>query len=131
MGQAAAKKNDLMTATDMHSVTVDGSATPQSLPHSFNGRLSTNLSSNVYVNGQAAAVKGSEAMNRPGHTPTAPGTAFVNPPSNRGVVTSGSGTVFVNGRSAARSGDSVRTCADPAANTSGRLSASGDVYIGG
>ena len=130
MGKPAAKQNDSITATDVHDVVVDGSATPQSLPHPFNGRLDNDLSRNVYVNGQAAATKGSGATNSPPHTPTPPGKSFVNPPGNRGVIIGGSGSGYITGRSAARDGDSARTCADPAANTTGSVNAAGNVYMG-
>ncbi len=130
MSQPAAKQNDPIIATDMHDVTVTGSVTPQSLPHPFNGRLDSGLSSNVFVNGLAAATVGSNASNQPPHIPTAPGVAFVLPPSNRGRVTTGSGTVFINGLAAARSGDTAQTCADPLPNNSGNVVATGNVYIG-
>ena len=115
----------------MHIVNVPGTPpTTQTLPHPFNGRLDGNLSRDVYIGGNAAATVGSTATNSPPHTPTAPGTTFVNLPSNSGRVTSGSRTVFINGKAAVRGGDSAQTCADPVPNTGSTVSARGNVYFG-
>ena len=112
-------------------VKIDDSKPPVAQVLPFSGQLQDGLSSDVYIHGQAAAVVGSGAQNYPAHTPIAPGVAFVNPPSNRGRVTSGSSTVFINGKAAARSGDSAETCSDPAPNRSGSVVVnSGEVYFG-
>ena len=129
MAKRAAKQNDRIVARDRHFVNVDGSY--RLLPHRFDGRLVKNLSRDVRINGQRAATVGSVAINRPPHTPTSPGTSFQTRPSNRGSVRTGSSTVFINGRPAARQGDFTETCADPAPNQNGRVQVEvGNVFIG-
>lgn len=122
-----------MTATDTHVVLVPspGGPTPTPLPHPFAGQLVEGLSSDVLIDGLPAAVVGSAAQNMPPHVPTAPGTGFQTPPSNRGTVQAGSATVLVNGKGAARVGDTVVTCNDPADLPVGSIvSGSGTVLIG-
>ena len=111
---AAAKRGDHIVATDIHLVLVQGSPTP--LMHPFKAELKTNLSANVYFEGSEAATVGSSGKNDPPHLPTAPGTAFQNRPDNVGEITSGSETVLINDKPAARAGDLARTCADPTPN---------------
>lgn len=113
MGQPAAKQNDTAVGVDIHVVMVPappGSPVPTPLPHPFNGILDTNLSSDVKVEGMAAATVGSIATNTPPHIPTPPGVSFQSPPDNKGDVTSGSTTVLINGKGAARVGDPVASC---------------------
>ena len=81
------------------------------------------------IEGQAAATAGSTATNSPAHTPAPPGNAFQTPPSNRGVILGGSGTVRVNGKPAARAGDQTETCADPAPNRNGRAEVNGTTTV--
>ena len=133
MSKPAAKQGDTITASESHIVMVPSStgSTPTPLPHPFRGTLTLNLSSNVFINGQPAAMQGSGAINTPPHVPTSPGTSFQTPPSNRGIIMSGSSSVKINGRSAARIGDTVQTCADPAPNLGGQLIGSSNVHIGG
>lgn len=130
MGQPAAKQGDRINATDNHTVLLASGLT-QTLPHPFNGNLSGNLSNNVWIDGRPAATLGSTAINTPPHIPQAPGVSFVVPPTNQGVIQSGSASVYINGKAAARSGDTTRTCADPAPNLAGQLVVTGStVFIG-
>ncbi len=133
MGQPAAKQGDQVIAVDIHIVMVPSPSgpVPTPLPHPFSGMLDGNLSQNVNVMGMPAATAGSTADNQPPHLPTPPGTAFQIPPTNKATIIKGSGTVMINGKPAARLGDTVQTCADPAPNTSGQLMASSTVLIGG
>lgn len=114
-GQPAARRGDTVVGIDIHVVLVPSptGAVPTPLPHPFSGRLTEELSRDVRIQNQPAATVGSVAPNRPRHVPTPPGTSFQRPPSNRGTVAQGSGSVLVNGRKAARAGDRVRTCNDP------------------
>ena len=129
MGQPAAAQGDQVTAMDTHLVIVpSGPPVTQMLP--FSGRLVDGLSSNVRIQQRPAAVSGSTAVNTPLHLPIAPGTAFSRPPSNQGTVQSGSATVRINGRPAARAGDPVTTCNDPADLPAGTIVAAGPVRIG-
>jgi uncharacterized Zn-binding protein involved in type VI secretion len=130
MGQPAAKQGDQVTGVDTHIVVLPAPASPSPLPHPFAGKLTGGLSSDVKIMGKPAATVGSTANNSPAHLPTAPGTAFQKPPSNQGTVRTGSPTVRINGKAAARTGDKVSTCNDPADLPTGTVVASGTVMIG-
>lgn len=110
----AAKKGDMITATDTHIVMIPspGGPVPTPLPHPFMGQLDNALSGDVNIDGQPAAVVGSKATNTPSHIPQ--GGPFQTPPKDQGEVMIGSTTVFINGKAAARNGDTALTCNDPA-----------------
>src|SRR6267378_3911671 len=116
MGQPAAKKGDQVTATDIHIVMVPAPPAPPvptPLPHPFVGIIQGELSSDVNVMGLPAATVGSTADNTPVHIPTPPGVSFQKPPSNKATIKIGSTTVKINGKAAARNGDTAETCNDP------------------
>ena len=131
MGRPAAKQGDRVTATDPHLIQPPGAPPPPPVltPHPFAGVLTQSLSTDVRIEGRAAATTGSVAVNTPPHLPI--GGLFVNPPANRATVRAGSGTVRINGRAAARAGDAAETCADPTPNPGGVVVAAGTVRIGG
>jgi uncharacterized Zn-binding protein involved in type VI secretion len=132
MGQPAAKQGDQVVATDTHIVIVPGTPpTPTPLPHPFTGLLNGALSPDVKIMGMPAATVGSTAENTPPHIPTPPGTTFQNPPANKGTIQMGSQTVNINGKAAARHGDTATTCNDPADIPVGTVVAVGTVLIGG
>ena len=127
MGLPAAKQGDRVTGVDLHVVvTPAGVAAP--LPHPFNGVLDGNLSATVRVEGRPAATAGSTATNLPPHLPA--GGTFQRPPTNLGTVQSGSPTVRIGGLPAARAGDPVVTCNDPADAPVGQVVGAGSVGIG-
>ena len=133
MGSPAAKQNDIVVGVDVHIVLVPsppGSPVPTPLPHPFSGPLDRELSSDVSIEGSAAATKGSVATNQPPHVPTPPGTSFQTPPDNEGTVAIGSATVNINGKPAARIGDLVDTCNDVGAPPSSTIVGSSTVFIG-
>ncbi len=80
--------------------------------------------------GQPAATVGSTADNTPPHIPTPPGTAFQKPPANKATIQLGSQTVRINGKPAARNGDTATTCNDPTDLPVGTVVAVGTVLIG-
>lgn len=131
MGQPGAKQGDRIVATDTHIVLVPapGGPVPTPLPHPFNGTIDGSLSRNVKIAGLPAATMGSTATNTPPHIPQ--GGPFQRPPSNRGQIISGSATVLINGKAAARNGDTALTCNDPVDQPVGTVVASGTVMIGG
>ncbi|MEM9218142.1 MAG: PAAR domain-containing protein [Cyanobacteria bacterium P01_F01_bin.150] len=135
MGQSAAKQNDQVLGTDTHIVMVPappGSPVPTPLPHPFTGIINGNLSGDVNIMGMPAATVDSTADNTPAHIPTPPGTTFQNPPTNKATITLGSQTVNINGKAAARNGDTAETCNDPQdAPVGSVLVAGGTVFIGG
>ena len=102
MGQPAAKQGDRITATDTHIVLVPSASgtTPVPMPFPFKGIINGNLSSDVLFDKQPAATKDSTAQNTPSHIPR--GGSFQRPPTNQGRINSGSSTVFINGKPAAR-----------------------------
>lgn len=112
MGQPAARQNDPVQATDIHIIMVPspGGAVPTPTPHPFNGQLLQGLSTDVMIDGLAAATQGSIAHNIPVHVPQ--GGPFQVPPTNQGTVQVGSATVLINGKPAARMNDQVLTCFD-------------------
>jgi uncharacterized Zn-binding protein involved in type VI secretion len=131
MGQPAAKQGDRVVATDTHIILIPtpGGPVPTPLPHPFTGQLDGGLSQNVNIEGKPAATQGSTATNSPAHIPQ--GGPFQQPPQNRATIQTGSGTVFINGKPAARSGDTALTCNDPADLPVGTVVAAGRVTIGG
>ncbi len=131
MGQPAAKQGDQILATDTHIVMIPspGGPVPTPLPHPFTGQINDALSNDVNIDGQPAAVQGSKAANMPAHIPQ--GGPFQSPPSNQAEIMMGSATVFINGKPAARNGDTAMTCNDPADLPVGTVLAVGTVMIGG
>jgi uncharacterized Zn-binding protein involved in type VI secretion len=127
----AAKQGDKIVATDIHIVMIPspGGPVPTPLPHPFNGMIDGNLSMDVNIMGMPAAVVGSTATNIPAHIPQ--GGPFQTPPANSGSIEMGSSTVSINGKAAARMGDTAKTCNDPADVPVGTVIASGTVMIGG
>lgn len=87
-----------------------GGPVPTPLPHPFTGIIDQALSGDVNVMGQPAATKDSQASNTPPHIPTPPGTSFQSPPDDLATINSGSATVKINGKPAARMGDTAETC---------------------
>lgn len=129
MGQPAARQGDRIVAFDTHLIQPPGPTSPVPVPHPFAGILDGALSQDVKIGGAAAATVDSTATNTPSHIPI--GGTFVNPPTNRATVTTGSATVKINGKAAARAGDTARTCNDPVDLPVGKVVAVGQVLIGG
>jgi uncharacterized Zn-binding protein involved in type VI secretion len=128
MGQPAAKRGDSITASDTH-LTQVGQVTSLTPGHVFNGTIDGGLSADVTIGGQPAATVDSTATNTPPHVPLT--GVFVSPPSNKGRIIRGSSTVTINGRAAARAGDTAETCNDPRDAPVGTVLAAGTVTIGG
>ncbi|VVB94574.1 PAAR motif protein [uncultured archaeon] len=132
MGQPAAKQGDQIMATDTHIIMIPappGPPVPTPLPHPFVGIIDGGLSSDVKIMGMPAATVDSTASNTPPHIPQ--GGPFQNPPSNKATIKIGSTTVKINGKMAARSGDTAMTCNDPSDLPVGQVIAVGTVLIGG
>jgi uncharacterized Zn-binding protein involved in type VI secretion len=131
MGQPAAKQGDQIVGVDTHIIMIPspGGPVPTPLPHPFSGILDGSLSSDVKIMGMNAATLNSTATNTPPHIPQ--GGPFQAPPSNRGQIIMGSNTVLINGKGAARNGDTANTCNDPADMPVGTVIAVGTVLIGG
>lgn len=138
MGQAAAKLGDKIInkpgMQDIHMVVTAILPPPPPVPVMlpFSGIIQGGVSSNVRIMGKPAATVGSTAKNIPPHIPPA-GTTFVIPPTNEGTIISGSMTVKINSKMAARQGDTALTCDDPAPMPVGQVDVPGisTVNIGG
>lgn len=128
MGQPAAKQGDQVTAVDMHLIQPPGSTSPVMVPHPFNGIIDNGLSADVNIESRPAATLNSTATNTPPHIPIV--GSFVTPPSNQARITVGSPTVLINGKPAARSGDTALTCNDPLDLPAGTVVAVSTVLIG-
>lgn len=129
MGQPAAKQGDQVMATDIHIVMIPGTLpVPTPLPHPFTGMIDGGLSADVKIMGKAAATVDSTATNTPSHI--SQGGPFQKPPANKGTIKMGSQTVKINGKAAARNGDTAMTCNDPADQPVGTVVAVGTVLVG-
>ena len=132
MTRPAAKQGDQIMATDIHIILnpSPGGPVPTPTPHPFVGIIDGGLSPDVMIMGRPAATVGSTGTNTPPHIPIGAGP-FQKPPSNRGTITTGSATVLINNKPAARVGDQALTCNDPVDLPVGTVAAAGTVLIGG
>lgn len=130
-GLPAAKMGDQVIATDIHIIMnpSPGGPVPTPTPHPFTGVLQGNLSANVFIEKRPAATAGSIAINTPPHIPIGAGP-FAIPPTNQGTIIVGSFTVLINGKPAARAGDTALTCNDPVPLPGGKVVAVSTVLIG-
>lgn len=125
MGKPAAKKGDQVVGACTHKLMVQGAPTPTPMP--FSGMLDNQLSADVLIGGQQAAVAGSQGSNTPQHIAPA-ATPFQVPPDNKATIDQGSKTVLINGKGAARAGDPATICDE--LKTKGQVVAAGTVLIG-
>lgn len=126
MGLPAAKMGDKVVGVDIHIVMIPAPPAPPvptPLPHPFNGTIASGCSTNVMIEGKAAATVGSVANNTPPHIPQ--GGPFQAPPTNQGNIIVGSATVMINNKPAARMGDTAMTCNDPAPLPNGKVVVAG------
>ncbi len=130
MPASAAKQGDKIVGVDTHVLMVPSPAgpVPTPTPMPFSGTIDTSCSTDVLIEAMPAAVQGSTASNAPAHFPTV--GPFQTPPSNKGTITAGSSSVFINGKPAARSGDAALTCNDPSDLPNGTIVATGSVLVG-
>jgi uncharacterized Zn-binding protein involved in type VI secretion len=128
MGFPAAKQGDQVIATDIHLIQPPGPSSPVPVPHPFTGIIDSALSSDVKIMDLPAATLNSTATNTPPHIPI--GGTFVKPPSNKATIIKGSATVNINGKPAARNGDTALTCNDPVDLPVGTVVAVSTVNIG-
>ncbi len=131
MSAPAAKLGDKIVGIDTHNVLVPSPAGPvvTPMPMPFQGPLIDGLSQTVCIDNMPAATKDSAALANPPHI--AAGGPFQKPPANRGTVTNGSTSVFVDNKCVARAGDDATTCNDPVDAPNGVVVASGTVFVGG
>jgi uncharacterized Zn-binding protein involved in type VI secretion len=125
MGQPAAKMGDKIIAVDTHIYMIPSPGGPVAtpLPSPFNGLIAGGCSNNVMIEGKPAATVDSTANNVPPHMPQ--GGPFQKAPNNQGKIVMGSMTVKINGKAAARMGDTCETCNDPAPAPVGKVVVAG------
>lgn len=116
MSKAAARKDDELVVESGHVHTFTFSTTPPSssvFSCDYQASIANEVSGNVFINGQAAALMS-------GSTETGTQTAPLIPPGpgswdtaplSTGQATGGSQTVSINGKPALRDGDKANCCA--------------------
>ncbi len=131
MAKPAAKQGDQVVGTDIHinMLPTPGGPVPTPLPSPFAGQLNDGLSTDVNIQGMPAATQGSKASNMPPHIPMV--GPFQSPPKNQAEIMLGSTTVLINGKPAARMGDTCMNCNDPSDMPTGQVVAVSTVLIGG
>ena len=134
MGAPAARLNDSVLGADTHIVMVPSRHRhcPHSDPRSrVLGHVDVRRVTGRPHRGSRGGRRRNGGHEQPAARANAPRTSFQSPPSNRGKVSQGSSTVTINGKAAARVGDSVRTCNDPTdLDTSAIVSGAAAVTIG-
>ena len=145
MAEPAAKKDDIVVSDGSSKVWVQPPGgpppPPKAVKFSYKGPIDDGLSSNVFVMGKSAATVGSTATNS---TPPAEqdpvilqGTVLTKP-DNTAAVSTGSSSVLINGKKAARSGDKGKTWdygdppspGKPKQIENGTVNASSSVFVG-
>lgn len=131
MGQPAATEGSMVLAVDTHIVLIPspGGPIPTPLPTPFSGQIRGGTVASVRIMGKPAAVVGSTADNLPQHVPA--GGPFQTPPQNRATIQTGSASVLIGGKAAARNLDTATTCDDVAPTApKGQVVAAGTVLFG-
>jgi uncharacterized Zn-binding protein involved in type VI secretion len=123
MDVPVAKKGDRVVGLDRHIVLAAGVPTAETTP--FSGPITEATAATVFIEDENVALVGSAAHNSVPHIPVS--GPFVRPPTNRGVIHTGSETVFVEDIPVARAHDEVMCCNDPVDQTTGHVIATGTV----
>jgi uncharacterized Zn-binding protein involved in type VI secretion len=128
MGSPIAREQDLIVGVDTHVIMIPspGGPVPTPLPHPFSGPLTEELSTTAFIDNRAVALEGSAANNTPPHIPM--GGPFQKSPANKGTVSKGSTTVFVDGKGVARAGDPAKCCNDPTDQDTGVVIGTSSVF---
>ncbi len=147
MTEPAAKKDDRIISDSTSKVWVQPPGTPPPNPiavaFSYDGSIDNGLSSNVFIMGKPAATEGSTATNsNPPATQaavTSQGSLLTTTVNNTARIKTGSSTVFINGKKAARNNDKAMTWdyslppfpGTPQEVQNATIISSGSVFIGG
>lgn len=124
MAKAAATKGDSLMGdpTTLHGWTTQG-GTVMSVACTFLASINKFTSSNVLINSKEAATVDSVADANSSPETTVDSSAKPAPVS-KATISGGSGTVTINGKGAARNGDSVTAC-----SSTGTVSVSGPANV--
>jgi len=130
MGLPIAKEGDRVVGLDTHVVMIPspGGPVPTPMPLPFMGSIDENVSTTTFIDNHGVALVDSVANQTVPHIP--PGGPFQTPPSNRGTVTQGSPTIFIDNRAVARATDPVKCCNDPADQETGHIVCAGTSFAG-
>jgi uncharacterized Zn-binding protein involved in type VI secretion len=138
MSQAAKQGDQIVpVGVHLHVVKLPSPAPPGPLAHPCVWEITKNLSADVFIHSQAAAMKdsGGENTGAKKHAVTKPGLDFLRPPPNmdQAAIADGSRSVFINKRPAARAGDPADTCHEAPGAKTGSVVIAGTctVFIGG
>ncbi len=128
MSKPVAKEGDLVVGLDTHVIMIPspGGPVPTPLPHPFFGPINEKVSTTVFIDNKGVALVGSVANGQPPHIPM--GGPFQTPPSNKGTISQGCSTVFVDNVAVARMGDPATCCNDPADQDTGHVIAVGTTF---
>src|SRR5215218_6327093 len=126
MAKKAATKGDQVKSEPSVDIHMDASSNT-AFNCTFTATIDKQVSSNVFINGKAAALKGSVASEAVTHDPAVQ-SSYSPTPASDGPVGSGSATVLMNGTGAAREGDTAQCC-----TATGKVVIQGTrtVFIGG
>ena len=113
MGQPAAVLGDRITGVcAIHQVPNPASGVPQPAPPMpFSAPVLQAVATRTLIAGKPAVVVGSTGLNTPPHVGLHATDPFMVPATQIGTVVKGSATVLIEGRPAARLGDSCSMCA--------------------
>ncbi|MER6462013.1 PAAR domain-containing protein [Streptomyces sp. NPDC001288] len=130
MSAPLAALGDTVRGVDTHIVLVPAPGGPVPTPYElpFSGPIVRGCCPTVLTGGRPVATVGSVAVNTPVHVP--PVGTFQVPPDDLGTVETGSATVFVGGKPAARNEDLATTCNDPMRRRSSVVTATRNVFVG-
>lgn len=130
MPKPAAKRGDPIIGNDTHIVMIPspGGPIPTPMPMPFRGQINAQLSPDVLIENQPAAVEGSTADNMPPHIPA--GGPFQKAPANKATIQMGSPKVLINDKRAAVMGNIANTCNDPIDLPNGQVIATSTVLVG-
>ncbi len=113
-------------ATDTQLMPSKGGPAPAPTPLPFAGILNLALSTNVRIGGMFATTVSSKETHMPRQAAPSP---CWKPPSNVGEIITGRPTVMINGKQAARNGDTAMACNDPVDASVGTVVAAEKVMI--
>jgi uncharacterized Zn-binding protein involved in type VI secretion len=138
MAEPAAKEGDKISGTSQVWVKLPESS-PSTVPFKYEGSIDKSCSSNVFIMGMPAATMGSTATTTPETSVPYLQSPIDNPIDNKtATVATGSSTVLINNKSAARNEDKAEACDFSTTSSpgkcdkkqNGKVNATGSVYIG-
>lgn len=112
MGTPAAVLGDKIIHTcPLHQIPNPSSGAPQPAPpFPFSSPLTMQLATKTLITGKPAAIQGSWGLNTPPHVGLHPADPHMAPPTQKGTVTVGSGSVLIEGKPAAKTGSTSIVC---------------------